>query len=417
MDTATNQLIEHLLNTNNFSATLANVQSTIYALGLSGSYPIILIGGTNGKGSTCAYLTSILIAGGYKVGTFTSPHILDYNERITINNIALSDSELSAYLAQVIAKSPVNLGIFKSFTLAAHLAFSDAQVDIVICECGIGGGRDCTNLFEPTVSAITTVGLDHCHLLGHTIEEIAREKAGIYRRGKPALFGAPKSIPSLVAYAKQIQADFSSYGQEFTVKRLALSWDFYSKEVNYYSLPYPSLRGTEQIYNAALALACLGKIRERFPLCLSQIKAGLLQTRLAGRFQVLPGQPQIILDTAHNPQALESLLHNMLKLPFAQHSYALFAIADDKDWRGIIQLAAKHFSVWYIAPLGTKRGAQIEQLSAYLNSCGVNQIIVGTSIAQVFKDAKSALRDSDRLVCFGSFLVVEAALRAAQSST
>jgi dihydrofolate synthase/folylpolyglutamate synthase len=408
------QLIQHLLHTTNFNATLLDVKDTIKALSLIPSYPIILIAGTNGKGSTCAYLSTILIQGGYKVGTFTSPHVFDYNERITINNQTLSDEELNYYLKQVIHHSQVNLGIFKTFTVAAHLAFNAAKVDIAICECGIGGSNDCTNLFEPSVAAITTVALDHCHILGDTIEQIALEKAGIYRRGKPALFGSLEVPQSLRNYATKIKAYFSSYGNEFKVKRNHLSWDYYSQDNNYYTLPYPNLRGAEQIDNAALALACLGKLQAQFPLSLNQIKEGLLHTSLIGRFQVLPGQPHIIMDTAHNPQAVEALVQNMLKLPFAPNSYALFASAQDKDWQTIVKIAAKHFAGWYIAPLGSERSLDVKQLSAHLSFCGISQITIGNSLEHSFNTAIAKLNDQDRLVCFGSFLVVEAALKALQ---
>lgn len=405
------QLIAHLLNTNDFSASLTDTTQTLQRLKLIPQYTIILVGGTNGKGSTCAYLTHILTYAGYRVGCYTSPHVFDYNERISLNNQAIDDNTLIEALEQVIANSQVNLGLFKSFTLAAHLVFAAKNIDIAVIEVGLGGGKDVTNLFDPDISAITTIALDHCHILGDTLNAIAREKAQIFRSGCPAIIGDPQIPLVAVEYAQQIGAHSWLSGCDFKYHHKELSWDFLSTDINWFNLPFPSLRGTEQLQNAALALAVLAKLRPRFPVNLSQIKTGLLQTNLIGRFQVLPGTPQIILDTAHNPQAVETMLQNMLKLPFANQNIAVFGIALDKDWQTCLHLALKHFDEWHLAAIHSERSCDPTSLHSYLVNNGVKDraIKIYPTVQEAVLACYKTLTPRDRMLCFGSFLVVEAA--------
>ena len=409
-------IIQHLISASNFANTKEQLLDTIEALQIKPNYPIILVGGTNGKGSTCAYLSTILAIAGYKVGTFTSPHVFEYNERITINNQPVSDPDLTDALEQVINATSHNLGLFKTFTLASHLIFAKHKIEIAVVEVGIGGRDDVTNLFEPDVSIISTVAMDHCQLLGADIETIGLQKAHIYRTKKPALFGSSEIPHAVSDYAEQINADFMRLNHEFSYKKNAQSWDFSGEGQKLYSLPYPSLRGEEQVQNAALALAALYKLRNRFPLTSSQIKNGLLQTKLFGRFQVLPGTPQIVLDTAHNPQAIESLRQNMLKLHFAKRNFAVFGIAEDKDWTQIIASCSQDFDAWYLAPINSERSANIEKLAQELIRHGINNrnIIINSDIESATEKCYQQLTSEDRMVCFGSFLVVESAYKAIQ---
>lgn len=407
-------LIQHLISASNFADTKQHILEAINALQIKPNYPIILVGGTNGKGSTCAYLSTILTIAGYKVGSFTSPHVFEYNERIAINNQPVSDLDLTKALEQVIDATSYNLGLFKTFTLASHLIFAKYKIEIAVVEVGIGGRNDVTNLFEPDVSIISTVAMDHCQLLGADIESIGLQKAHIYRVKKPALFGSSNIPQSVTNYAKEINADFMRLNHEFSYKKNAQSWDFSSEEQKLYSLPYPSLRGEEQVQNATLALAALYKLRDKFPLTSAQIKNGLLQTKLFGRFQVLPGTPQIVFDTAHNPQAIESLRQNMLKLHFARRNFAVFGVAADKDWVQIITSCSQDFDAWYIAPINSERSAKIEQLVQELIRNGVNSknIIINSDIESATEKCYQQLNSEDRMVCFGSFLVVESAYKA-----
>lgn len=405
------QLINHLLNTNNFTTTIEYSLTVIKKLNFSINYPIILVGGTNGKGSTCAYLSTILKEAGYKVGTFTSPHVFEYNERIAINNKPIDDQTLVEALNFVINIDERNLGIFKTFTLAAHHIFIKANIDIAIIEVGIGGISDITNLFEPQISAITTVGLDHCQILGNTIEEISAQKAGIYRKNKYAFFGDTSISDVVIDYAKNIGAKLQRLGHDYSFKRNQLSWDFHSKDGNYYSLPLPHLIGDKQLNNAALAIAILIKLKSQFPIGLNQIKQGIVHTNLIGRCQLLAGLPQILIDSAHNPQAVNLLIENMLKLPFSKHNFAVFGIANDKDWQTILDNCHKYFNKWFIAPITSSRSANPVAIANYLLSIGVDHqaIIQCSSIAQASELCYQQLEQNDRGVFFGSFLVAEQA--------
>jgi dihydrofolate synthase/folylpolyglutamate synthase len=409
MESLKDQLINKLLQSNNFANNNELVVNLINKLEIKPIYPIILVGGTNGKGSTCAYLTTILSNAGYKVGTYTSPHVFDYNERIKLNNQSITDTELTKALQKVMSSSDENLGIFKSFTLAAHLYFIEQNIDIAIVEVGLGGAKDTTNLFEPTISAITTVALDHCDVLGDNVEQIGLEKAGIYRTNKPAFFGSRTMPNSVQEYANKINAELIQLGNGYDFKLHDHGWDFISPEMRLYSMPFPSMRGSEQIYNAALTIAILGKLRNKLPLSSNQIKNGLLQTSLIGRFQVMAGTPQVIFDTAHNPQAIELMCKNMLKLGFVKTNIAVFAIAQDKDYRRILEIATQHFNKWYIAPLSTSRTSDVAELAEIIVRHGIkkNNIVISQTITEAFSKAYHGLQNDERLVTFGSFITVE----------
>jgi dihydrofolate synthase/folylpolyglutamate synthase len=408
-----NQQISYLLTSDEFADNLSMAKQAISVLNLSPTYPIVLVAGTNGKGSTCAYLTTILTIAGYKVGTFTSPHLFEYNERICINNQPIDNDNLSLALQQVINACPGNIGLFKAFTLSAHLHFIQQKIDIAIIEVGIGGLNDATNLFEPTISVITTIAYDHCKILGNTLELIGAQKAGIFRPYKPAFIGMKNPPESVIDYAKKINAPLQILGIDFAYTRHELSFDVHCKDSKYFSLPYPALRGMEQLANASLAISVLNELKSDFPISLSAIKTGLLQTKLPGRLSILPGQPQIILDVAHNAEAVAQMLKNMLKLPFVKHNYAVFGIANDKDIAAVTRLAKDHFSKWFIAPINSKRSINNDALTRIMqdNKIDKSQIISCKTISAAVKHAKSISTNNDRIVCFGSFLVVEEAYK------
>lgn len=424
------QLIEYLSSATNSDPTLIQSKACIAALNLYPTYPIILIGGTNGKGSVCAYLSTILTQAGYLVGSFTSPHVFKYNERICINTQPIDDESLTNALGQIISwnqTKSVNLGVFKTFTLAAHWLFIQKKVDIAIIEVGIGGRRDITNLFEPLISAITNVELDHCELLGDTIEAIGYEKAGIFRADKYAFFGSTTPPASLIEYAQKIGAKLERFGIDFGITRHNITaydikdnsnqnsviaghnscFDVWCGDKKYYGLPYPSLRGENQPNNVALSLAILNKLQYQFPLSISTIKSALLNTNLIGRFQVMPGLPEIILDVAHNPHAITGMLQNMLKLPFNGQTIAVFGIAKDKDALQIIQLCTNYFAKWFIAKTKQDRGLDTPHIAAILQ----NNLVPEENIIQCASIAEACLKahqyNSARIMCFGSFLVVE----------
>lgn len=398
-------LIDKLLETNNFDHQDLNPLINK----IKPNYPIILVGGTNGKGSVCAYLTTILTISGYKVGTYTSPHVFRYNERISINNTPVDDQILSEALENIMHQTSSPIGLFKTFTLAAHNIFINNNIDIAIVEVGIGGKHDITNAFTPEISVVTNVNFDHCELLGNTLEEIGKEKSGVYRSNKCGFYGSDTPVKSLINYANDIGCKLQIFGKDFGIKKQEFSFDVWCGNKNFYSLPYPQLRGETQPNNVALALAVLEKLREKFPVSTGMIKTGLLQTSLVGRFQVLPGSPQIILDVAHNSHSVTNMLSNMLKLPFAPQSVAVFGIAKEKDANQIIQLCKNSFDKWFIAKTSHQRGLDSEIISQILLNNGIEMqnIIKCESISMAYKQA--SLCTNARITCFGSFLVVEEA--------
>ncbi|MDD3266274.1 MAG: Mur ligase family protein [Burkholderiales bacterium] len=416
MVTDTEFLIKKLLTADNFIDDDTNLKQIIETLSIYPKYPIILIGGTNGKGSTCAYLTTILTNAGYKVGTFTSPHIFEYNERIKINNMPIDNQSLGNALAKIMNHSNSNLGMFKTFTLASHIIFQEHNIDIAIIEVGLGGKKDPTNLFEPTLSAITGVDYDHCNILGNTLDEIGLEKAGIYRTNKPAIYGSKNPPNTVIEHIKSVNATPYLIDQDFNYKEHEFCWDFMSPLRNLYSLPFPSMRGKEQVINASIAIIILTLIRNEFPVSISQIKNGLLQTSLIGRFQVMPGTPQVIFDTAHNPQAVDVMHRNMLKLHFARRNFAVFGIAQDKNWQSIIKQHAKNFDLWFLSPIKSDRSADPKDIQKLLIELNVNQnnIFINTCVMDSFSKAYQQLKSDDRLVCFGSFLIIEEAYQSFQ---
>jgi dihydrofolate synthase/folylpolyglutamate synthase len=281
-------------------------------LGLSFDVPVIVVGGTNGKGSTCAFLEAMLRAGGYRVGLYTSPHLSRYNERVRIDGKAAEDSALVAAFAIVeqarTQASPATpLTYFEFGTLAALVLFRQAALDVLVLEVGLGGRLDAVNLVDPHVAVITTIDLDHQEFLGDTRAAIGAEKAGILRAGRPAVCGDPDPPATVIEHAARLGAPLYRIGREYGYVDERTQWRYRGPGGDRFGLPIPALRGRYQLANAATAIAALGSLAERLPLDAGAVRGGLAQVTLAGRFQVLPGRPVIVLDVAHNPHAARAL--------------------------------------------------------------------------------------------------------------
>ena len=326
-------------------------------LGLFPSYPILMVAGTNGKGSTCAYLTSILKAAGYRVGTYTSPHLVRYNERVVVDGTPVSDARLCAAFARIeAARQEISLTPFEFGTLAAVEIFQRAQVDVAVLEVGLGGRLDAVNLFEPAVSLLTGIALDHETWLGATREAIGAEKAGIFRARVPALCADPDPPRSVLEHAAALETPLWLWGRDFTVERQAQGgWTLYLPHQTWSDLPAPSLRGDFQYRNAALALAAL----QRLPLRVTpeQGRRGISGAVLPGRFQTLRHSPQVILDVAHNPQAAQELAHNLEKATCPGRTRLVLGMLRDKDRVGVVQALDSVVDDWYLADLHEARGA------------------------------------------------------------
>ena len=387
---------------------LERVEEVKQRLNLQPDFPIIVVGGTNGKGSVCAMLESILHAAGYRVGCYTSPHLLHYNERVRIAKKQVSDAELCASFAQIEqVRDNVPLTYFEFGTLAAMQCFIEHKVDVAILEVGLGGRLDAVNAFDNDCAVIASVDIDHTDYLGDTREQIAFEKAGIFRVGRVAIC-ADADVPlAMVEHAVKIGAQLWRIGKEFSFTPHQGQWDYRSKVNTRSSLPYPALRGAFQLHNASAALAALDVLKDRLPISMEAVRRGLGEVLLAGRFQFVPGKPTLILDVAHNPHAARSLEQNLTSLPSCPHTYAVFAMLKDKDMAGVVAALDPHIDTWLAAGIDTPRGAAPEQLEQVLQQCRVRgEIKICKNISDALRYAYNAAGENDRIIVFGSFYTV-----------
>ncbi|HWV17471.1 MAG TPA: bifunctional tetrahydrofolate synthase/dihydrofolate synthase [Rhodocyclaceae bacterium] len=372
--------------------------------------PLIIVGGTNGKGSTCAMLEAILKAAGYRVGLYTSPHLLHYNERVRINGQPASDEMLCAAFARVeAARGDVPLTYFEFGTLSAWEAFAAAGLDVIILEVGLGGRLDAVNIYDPDCAIVTGIDLDHMDFLGDTREKIGFEKAGIFRAGKPALCGDFQAPHTLVEHAQSLGADLQLIGRDFgyATQSEIRQWSWWGRsQAKRGGLAYPALRGARQLGNASLVLAALDALQERLPLSMAEIRQGLAVVELPGRFQTLPGRPVTVLDVAHNPQAARVLADNLLDQGFFGSTWAVCGMLRDKDMVGVIDALKGRIERWLPATLAGVRGAPSAVLTEYLRAAGETVEAEFDTVLAAYAYAQEKAAENDRIVVFGSFLTV-----------
>ncbi|MBU3902803.1 MAG: bifunctional tetrahydrofolate synthase/dihydrofolate synthase [Gammaproteobacteria bacterium] len=376
-------------------------------LDLAPDFPVIVVGGTNGKGSVCAMLESILHAAGYKVGCYTSPHLLRYNERVRIAKQQASDAELCASFEAIEqARGDTELTYFEFGTLAAMQCFIAHKVDVAILEVGLGGRLDAVNLFDADVAIVTSVDIDHTDYLGDTREQIAFEKAGIFRQGKVAICADSDVPPVLRAHAQQIGAELWCIGADFGPRAHQGQWDHFGKVGGRSALPYPALRGAFQLQNASAVLAALDVLKDRMPVSMEAVRRGLVEVELAGRFQFIPGKPQWILDVAHNPHAARSLAKNLADMPPAR-TFAVLAMLKDKDMAGVVRALDAQVDVWLVAGIDAPRGATSAELLQVMLGLPVRGEVVDCgSIENALNEASNRAGENDRIAALGSFYTV-----------
>jgi dihydrofolate synthase/folylpolyglutamate synthase len=394
---------------------LERVQAVKERLGLEPSFPIITVGGTNGKGSTCAMLESMLRAGGYRTALYTSPHLLRYNERVRIDgNEAGDDALCTAFAAVEAGRGDIPLTYFEFGTLAALWLFIQESPEAAILEVGLGGRLDAVNAWDADCAVVASIGIDHCDWLGDTREAIGFEKAGIFRAGKAAICGEPHPPATLTDHAARIGADLQRIGTDFGFDSVEpAQWRYWENNGRRVVLPHPALRGAYQLNNAAAALAALGTLRERLPLSHDDLRRGLLEVALNGRFQVLPGRPQTVLDVAHNPHAAAVLAANLRAMPPAGKTIAVFAMLSDKDIAGVVHELRDVVDVWLLAAITGPRGAGVEALMAVLRKQGLAEHArCFGDVAAAYCCARDMAGDDDRIAAFGSFHTVADALNA-----
>lgn len=404
---------------------LDRVRAVKEAMCLKFDCPVIMVAGTNGKGSTCAMLEAILLRAGYKVGLYIKPHFLDFNERARVNGELASDDALIAAFNFVEAhRGAVDLTYFEFTTLAIMHLLAGAGIDVAILEVGLGGRLDAVNVIDADVAIVTSVDIDHTDFLGTTREEIGFEKAGIFRAGKAAICSDPVPPTSLVAHAEAIGADLWLLGRDFNYSGDKQQWNFGGRTQRRNSLAYPSLRGANQLLNASAALAALEVLRLELPVGAQEVRTGLVVVELPGRFQVLPGRPTVILDVAHNPHAASALAQNLGNMGFHPYTYAVFGVMQDKDIAGVVAPMAQYVDHWCLAELPSPRSAHTAELAITIaglmpedSKPGERSITEFSDPAKAFANAMSRAGENDRIVVFGSFYTVAGVMAARKSSS
>ena len=407
------QWLEHIerLNPKAIELGLERVERVKRALALEPAFPVITVGGTNGKGSVCAMLEAILHQAGYRIGCYTSPHLLRYNERVRIGRGEATDAHLvRAFAAVESARGATPLTYFEYGTLAAVWLFCERRVDAAILEVGLGGRLDAVNAFDGDCAVITTVDIDHVDFLGGDREAIGREKAGIFRPDRPAVCADAQPPASVRRHAAEIGARLLVIGADFGARPQGNQWLYWGPVGKRSALPHPALRGPCQLANAAAAITALGCVRDRLPVSVSDIRAGLLHTENPGRFQVLPGRPAVILDVAHNPQAARAMAAAVAAMGAAGRTLAVFGMLRDKDIAGVVGAAKARVDHWFIAGLAGPRGASAEELGQALAAAGVTGVTPCADVPAAYAQACDIAAENDRILVFGSFYTVAAVM-------
>ena len=405
------------LHPNDIELGLERVAAVRDRLHIDPAFPVILVGGTNGKGSTCAMLEAIYSSAGYTTGLYTSPHLFAYNERVRINGCAVEDGELVTAFERVeAARGDVALTYFEFGTLAAQLVFCDRAVDVAILEVGLGGRLDAVNIFEPACSLVVNVGIDHVDYLGTDREAIGFEKAGIFRGGRPAVCADDDPPASLINHANEIGADLYLIGRDFGHARTDTAWQFWNCAGKKAGLPFPALRGESQLDNAAAALECVRIMQQRLPVDMGALRNGLLNAELLARFQVLPTKPLTVLDVAHNVAAAQSLCANLRHMPGSGRTLAVFGVLQDKEIDKIVSLIAPQIDAWFVCELPVSRAAAAEQVKrAVLQATDHESVEVFGDVASGLAAAQEVAREDDKIVVFGSFYTVSEALKSSEA--
>ncbi len=391
---------------------------------LSPPFPVIIVAGTNGKGSCVAMLDAIYKAQGYKTGNYTSPHLIDYNERIKLAGENASDEIIIDAFQQIDqARGNISLSYFEFGTLAAMLIFHQENVDVAILEVGLGGRLDAANLWDASLALITSIDIDHIDWLGDDREKIAIEKAGIMRQGTPVISGDPNPPNSIKTEAERIGALLIQFKKDFSYKKLnETQWEWRDdsklKETNSkpFSLPYPALAGDFQLNNASTVIAGIETLQKTLKISQSSIKNGLLEAIAPGRLQIIKEAPEWLIDVAHNPHAAKELANYLKKHPVIGRTYAIFSMLKDKDISQVLSILAPYIDEWHIVGLNSSRGLTTNELKQYIYDLKeMRNIYPHKNITEACQHIKNISKSKDRVVAFGSFLVVSAVINKCNS--
>jgi dihydrofolate synthase/folylpolyglutamate synthase len=392
--------------------TLDRVVAVKERLGLHFDAPVVVVAGTNGKGSTCAMLESIALRAGYRVGLFSKPHLVHFEERCRIDGRMASAEQLVPHFAAVgAARGDVALTYFEFTLLAIARLLASLPLDLVILEVGLGGRLDAVNAFDADCAVITSIDVDHVEYLGSDREAIGREKAGVMRAGRPVIVSDPLPPQSVLDEAVRRGADLWRFGRDFRYDGDTLQWNWSGRSQRYSALAYPALRGANQLLNASGVLAAFEALRQRLPITAQAVRTGFALVELPGRFQIVPGRPTLVLDVAHNPHAVATLAHNLDQMGFFPRTHAVFGAMRDKDLATILARMAPLVDAWYFTDLPAARAARAAELAdvhARLDPKAASTAPVSCHVdpARALAAALDAADPADRIVVFGSFYAV-----------
>jgi len=403
------------LHTKTIDMTLDRLAAVRDRLGLRFDAPVVAVAGTNGKGSSCAMLEAIALQAGYRTGLYIKPHLVHFEERCRIHGeMASAESLLPHFAAVEAARGDTPLTWFEFTTLAILHALSQAELDLVILEVGMGGRLDAVNVVDADCALVTSIALDHTEFLGPDREAIGFEKAGIFRAGRPAVVSDPEPPASLLAHAQALGTDLRLLGRDYNFQGDQQQWGWRGRSTRYNGLAYPALRGANQLLNAAGVLAVFEALRDRLPVNAQAVRNGLAMVELPGRFQIVPGQPALVLDVAHNPQSVAALALNLDQMGFYPRTHAVFGAMHDKDLATLLPHLLPLVEHWYLTDLPTPRAATAAQLEAVLRqAAGARAPAVSrhASPAEALQAAAAAADPADRIVVFGSFFTVGGVLK------
>ena len=398
---------------------LERVRTVARRMGVRFDCPVITVAGTNGKGSTCAMLESILGQAGYRTGLFTSPHLVHFEERLRLLGQAVKASDLVAGFAVVESARTqngeiVSLSYFEFSMLAIFEVMMRNKLDVVILEVGVGGRLDSTNIIDADCAVITSIDLDHMALLGDNRESIGFEKAGIMRAGRPVVVSDPVPPQSVLNRAAELGADLWRVGRDFNVSGDKQQWGWAGRGRRYSGLAYPALRGANQLVNAAGVLAALTALRDKLPVTAQAVRNGFAFVELPGRFQIIPGQPQLVLDVAHNPHSVAALAANLDAMGFFPTTHGVFGAMADKDLGPMLAKVNPLIDKWYFTDLPTPRAESAVNLQAKWRAQNSRTDVVCSNFASpvtALQAAIDAAEPADRIVVFGSFYTVGGVLQ------
>ena len=401
--------------------TLERVRVVQQRLGLLLAVPLVTVAGTNGKGSTCAMLEAIALQAGYRVGVHTSPHLVHFEERCRVDGQAVQAGDLLPHFEAVEkARGEVTLTYFEFTLLAIVHLLASLPLDLVVLEVGLGGRLDAVNVFDADCAIITCIALDHMDYLGASREAIGFEKAGIMRPGRAVVVSDPVPPQSVIDHAAALGANLWLLGRDFNYSGDRLQWNWAGRELRYSGMAYPALRGANQLLNAAGALAAFEALRERLPISAQAVRSGLASAVLPGRFQIVPGQPTVVLDVAHNPHAVATLAHNLEQMKYSPQTHAVFGAMRDKDSVEMLRHMAGLVDHWHFTDLPTPRAASAQSLlEMHTRLAASGQVrppkgvcaTVHATPAGALQAALMAADPTDRIVVFGSFFAVGGILK------